>query len=236
MDMRIDLREIKGWTAALAKANSRGLPFAHRATLNGMAFKTREIAQETLGSKMILRNPWTARSVAVERAKGFDTSRMSSAVGSTEDYLEKQEFGGVRKRNGRVGVPIPTSYSSGEGENAKPRRRLPRPANTLRRIKLRQGRYKAKNRKQANLVAVKEAAKKGRRHVFLDLGRREGIFRVTGGKRTPQVKMVHDLSRDAVRIPRNPWLAPSVAKLAPFVPGIYRDAVLFQLRRARLVR
>ena len=70
----------------------------------------------------------------------------------------------------------------------------------------------------------------------MDLQRHPGIYRVTGGKRNPKIKLIHDMSKKSVSIPRNPWLAPAVRTVEERVPQFYKDALAFQLKRQGIFR
>jgi len=218
--LEINSREIYKLEKKLGRIASRSLPFAIRKTLNDAAFQTRLEAQKTIGEKMTLRNRWTQRQVAVERAAGLDIRRMYSVVGGTVDYLATQEFGGT------TSGPIATSYSAGQGRAPK-RTRLPRKPNKMRNIQL-----KAKSRRGGRKAQNAAAVRSGERFVFLDLGRRKGIFRIIG-KRRPRIEMVWSIERGTRRIPRNPWLAPSMKTIQQRVPEYYAKALRFQLKRVR---
>ena len=183
---------------------------------------------------MINRNRFTVQSIRVNQTRTLNVRQQSAAVGSIADYMETQEFGGIESKQGKEGVAIPTSYSSGESENAQPRKRLPRKVNKMANIQLERRRKKGFSRKQQNLIAIKQAASTGRKFVFLDLGRRQGIFKVTGGKRRPKIKMAHDLTNESVVVPKNPWLKPSFDEAARMVPAFYADALRFQLKRHKI--
>lgn len=224
-------RDIKNLEKDLQAFAHRAYPFATRKTLNDGAFQARSIAQADIKSSMTLRNRFTLQSIQVDQARTLRVSRQEATIGSIADYMEDQEFGAVKSKTGSEGVVIATSYSSGEGENATPRTRLPRKPNRMANIQLSKRRKKGAGRKQQNIAAIKGAAKSGRKYVFLDLGRSKGIFKVTGGKRRPKIKMVHDMSRGSVFIPANPWLKPAFDEAARMVPAFYADALRFQLRR-----
>ena len=85
-------------------------------------------------------------------------------------------------------------------------------------------------------MAIKQAAQSGSKYVFLDLGRSKGIFKVTGGKRRPKIKMVYSFREQSVVIPKSPWLAPSVKKTEEKIPAIYKKSLEFQLQRLGLFR
>lgn len=231
-----DSGEIRALEADLGRLNRRGIPFAVKNTLDRGAFAARGHAQANIRNGMTNRNKFTERSVRVAKATGLQVNRMASRVGSIADYMETQEFGGVKKPNGGEGVPIATNYAAGQGRGQAPRTRLPRKRNSMAAIQLRRGRIKAANRRQRNLIAVKEAAKTGHPFVWLDLGRKKGLFRVTGSERRPKVNMVYDMSERTVVIPANPWLRPAVDRARPEMPGFYAESLLFQLKRLATYR
>lgn len=227
----VDTREIKNMERDLKTFAKQAYPFATRKTLNDAAFQAQKIARVDVRENMTTRNRFTVQSIQVEQARTLQVSRQAAVVGSTADYMEDQEFGAVKSN-----PTIATSYSAGQGENAQPRTRLPRKANKMASISLSKRRKKGSNRKQQNLIAIQQAATTGRKFVFLDLGRRKGIFKVTGGKRRPKIKMVHDMTRQSVVIPKNPWLKPAFDETLRMVPAFYADALRFQLRRRNIFR
>ena len=231
----IDDRELKEFEADLKTFGSRAFPFASKSTVNGLAFKARTIAQGQIKNDLTLRNRFTLQSVQVDQTRTLNVSRQEATVGSIAPYMETQEFGGIKTKSGSEGVTISTGWSAGQ-ENAQPRTRMPRKANRLENIKLKKRTGRNASRKQQNLIAIKQAAESGSKYIFLDLGRRKGIFKVIGGKRRPKIKMVHDLTQQSVTIPRNPWLLPSVTKAQAFGPELYKKALVFQLKRQNLFR
>lgn len=226
----IDTREIKRFENELKGFKIKALPFATKSTINRGAFETQKVARQNIRDDMINRNVFTARSVQVDQARTLNIRQQEAIVGSIADYMETQEFGGIKSD-----PSLPTGYSARQ-EGAQPRTKLPIKSNKLRNIKLRHSAKKGKGRKQRNLIAVKEAAKTGSKYVFLDMGKTKGIFKVIGGKRKPRVKMVHNLSKQSVSIPRNPWLAPAVDKIRPQMQRFYGEALRFQLKRHGLFR
>ena len=233
---RVDTKEIAQYEDDLKQFAAKAFPFATRKTINDAAFQTQQISRADISRSMTTRNTFTRRSILVNQSRTLRVSQQAATVGSIAGYMETQEFGGVKTKQGKEGVAIATSYSSGEGDNAQPRKRLPRRPNKMANIQLRNRRKKGGNRKMQNLIAIKQAAKTGRSFIFLDLGRKKGIFKVIGGARRPKIKMVHDLSNDSVRIPRNPWLKPATDEAARMLPAFYADALRFQLRRRGLFR
>jgi hypothetical protein len=214
--------------------SERALPFATRSTINTAAFTTRRLGIENARNSMTLRNKFTERSIRVKKSQSLNIQAQTARVGSVQDYMRDQEFGKTNVKKGKQGVRIPTSYASGEGLHANPRKRVVRPSNRINRITLRNKQKRGKTRAQQNLIAVKEAAGSKQKFVFMDLGRRKGIFKVLGGKKNPRVRMVHDLTEQSVTIPPNPWLKPATNETVRMMPTMYRDALKFQLRRLGL--
>ena len=220
-------KQIKLYEAQLADM-PKAIAFAGRNMRNDLAFETRRQSLDTIKDRMTLRNKWTERSMGVERARRpFDDAK----VGSRAEYMLDQEFGATNVREGQRGVPLATAYSSGEGETARPRQRLPRARNTLRRLKLPKARIRATSKAQRNRIAVAEAVASGRREVFMDTGRKQFIARVMGSKRNPRVKMLYDLSRRSMSIPANPWHEPSTDEALKRRDRFYAKRLQQQIKR-----
>lgn len=229
-----DTDELKQFESDLKTFAARAYPFATKNTLNQAAFSAREGYIVNAKDSMTLRNRFTAGSIRVDQVRTLNVGRQSATVGSIAPYMDEQEFGTVIHKKGKTGVPIATTVASGEGEGTRPRRRMVPRSRRLSNIALRSKSVKALSRGQKNFLKVKETAKSGRKFVFLDLDRHPGIYRVTGGVRRPQVKLVHDMSKESVVIPRNPMLAPAVKDAERVMPFLYREALIFQLKRQRL--
>jgi len=233
--LSLDVYKIKQLELDLKTFKGRAYPYATRQAVNQAAFKAQKVAQLRVRNEMILRNAFTARSIRVDRARELVVSRQMAVVGSVAPYMETQEFGGTVLKRGKHGKPIATGYAAGQ-EAQKPRTRLPKRANQLGVLQLKNRRKKGRGRLQQNLIAVKEAAATGAKFVYLDLGKRKGIFRVLGGKRRTYIKMVHDLSHKSVTVPRNQWLLPSAKEAQRSMPQYYLDALRYQTARHGLFR
>lgn len=242
---QIDDKNIKRLERDLSEFAARALPFATRQTLNDTAFATQRIVKADLKRDLTLRNKFTEQSVRVDQErKQLNIRKQQSTIGSTADYMEDQEFGATKTKGGKTGVSIATSYAAGQ-QGQRPRTRLPRKVNKLANIRLRKFKGRtASNRKQQTLFKVQDAVTSGSRVVFLDLGKRQGIFRVVGGSRRfkrgwpkgARLKMLHDMTRQSVTIPRKPWLMPAVAEASRMLPAFYADALRFQLKRHGLFK
>ena len=234
--IKINDEEIKQFESDLKTFASRAYPFATKATINRAAFETRKVWQGNIREDMVERNKFTASSIRVDQTRTLNVSRQAATVGSIAPYMEVQEFGGTKTKRGKQGVSIPTSVSSGEGEGSQPRQRLPRVPNRLANIRLSRKSPRARSRKQENFLRIQNAVKTGRKFIFLDLQKHPGIYKVTGGKRSPNIKLMHDMSKKSVSIPRNPTLAPAVRTVEERVPQFYKEALVFQLKRQGLFR
>ena len=244
----VDIHKARELEKQLKDFKFKAWPFAVRGMLNGAAFKAREIAQKRISTDMVTRNKFTTQSVRVDRATGVMVRNMQSKVGSVAEYMETQEFGGVKTNKGGKSSPLPTGVASGEGENARPRRRLPRPQMKLENIVLNKGRRntKARGRKQALLIKVIEAVETKKRLIYHESKRgRKGIYMVKGGRSRGKWKgrgwptgarmfMVHDMSSNARVIPKSPWLKPSVEATQRGMPRMYVRELQRQIDRHRL--
>ena len=230
-DMIVDMRDVDRLERDLKFFAKRAFPFATKAHVNSAAFDARSNWREEIGDEFVERNKFTRNSIRVQTAKGLNPSTQEAVVGSIAPYMDDQEFGGVKRKKGKKGVDLTTSYASGEGRGAKPRTRLARAANAMKNINLRKRRTKAKGRAQRNLAVVRAASESSNKHVYLDTGRKQGIYRIVGKGANAEPQMVHDLTEDSVLIKSKPTMRPAVDKTTRRLPEIYRDAILFQLRR-----
>lgn len=233
--IKIDDTKIKEYERDLKGFTRNAYPYATRNTINVAAFETQRIARRVVSSKMIERNKFTKQSIQVDKSKTLNVKLQSASVGSIAEYMTDQEFGGIKRKRGAKGVLIPTAFSAGQGLYREPRTRMVRKGNKLSDIQLRRRRG-AKNRAQRNKVAVLTAAKSGNKFVYMDLGDKQGIFKIIGGKRKPQVRMIYDLSRNTVTIRKNSWLKIPVDTVTTMIPTIHLKSLEFQLKRFGLFR
>lgn len=234
--LEIDSSQVKGLERDLWLLSTRAGPYANTSALNGLAFLGQYNARQIIQSEFVNRNRWTARSVQVDRARVGDIGKSYSTLGSTMPYMERQEFGGTRTKQGRYGVPIPTKAAAEVpgGTAVGPRKGMVRKANRLQVLKL--GRVgRTANRKQLNAALVGAARGKGQ-IVFLDLGRRKGLFRVVGSKAKPQIRMLYDLSHASVNDPKHPWLWPASKFASLQGPSLYVAALEDQIKRQQLFK
>lgn len=226
----IKKNEIDRLESTLGKMSKKAIPFATKQTVNTAGFVALNISKARVKKRMILRNAFTLRSIQIIPTKSLVIRDQEARVGSTADYMEKQEFGFTRKKQGKHGAPIPTSWASGEGPGVLPRRKAIRAAKKLSIVKMTRS-QSGRNRRQGNKLTIMKAIKDRRRHVYLDLGRRSGIYQVVGGKRKFKLRKLYDLSKPTVVIPASPWLLPSALRAQKHMPTAYIKALKFQVKR-----
>lgn len=242
MYFEVTTHDLKQLERQLLQFAHEAAPFATRETLNSGAFAGQKIARADVDRDLTLRNRFTQGSIRVDMARGNIIRRQQSTLGSVADYMEDVEFGEVKVKKGSKGIALATSYASGEGRNAQPRKKAPTRRNQLATIQLARAKINANTRKQRTVIAVNQAVNSGQREVFLDLGERQGIFRVVGGRKGikrgwpkgARLEMLYDLSEDTVTVPPTPWLRPSFEEAVRMIPAFYADALRFQLRRRGL--
>lgn len=224
---KVEMKGMDKLLKDLETMRKTAVPYAARNALNTAAFEARKLWQGEIRRAFTTRNTWTERTIIVEKARGTDLGRMQSVVGSTEEYMRKQEFGGMSRGS------VPTSVASGEGRGHPPRKKLVKAGNKLARIALGQ-RYRRGERKQRNAVALHLAAKTGKKFVFLDLGRRKGVFKLGGPKRNPRIDMLWDTTSKVHTVRATPTLQPALRKLERKLPSIMTSAVIEQMKRHRI--
>jgi hypothetical protein len=237
--VQVDTSAVQKLAADLGLFRAKALPYAARSSLNTIAFDARGEWVDQMRRRLTLRNTWTERSPRVVKASGSDLGRMQSQVGSPLEYLAKQEQGFTSQAQGKYGVTIPTPFAAGQAVSARQRTRPVQRPNRLAAIhldptKVRSRRGGAQARRQRNAATMAIAAKTGTRHVFLDLGKRKGLFKIMGSKRL-RPRLVWDLSKKTTTTAPRHMMGPALAALMPRMPGIYASAIVAELRRARIL-
>ncbi len=225
----------------------KAVQFAERNTLNDLAFEGKKATTKQIRENFTIRNTWTRRSIRISRARYPGDP---AVLGSTEEYMARQEFGGSKGKTGREGVPIPTNYAAGQTIGQGTRKKAVTERNRLDKIRLAGRTVRGKSKRQTNFLRVLEAIRSGQKEIFMDLGRRQGIFRVLGGARGARnarggasgarVRMIYDMTRSTVTTQADPWLAPATAKAVEkrgqFWQARLRQQVNMQLRGMARVR
>jgi hypothetical protein len=238
MSIKFNFDKINGMEAKLRSLSRAAVPIANQRALNEAAFRLSQKSRQKANEKMIMRNKFSLGSIRFEKATGLDIRQQRSVVGSLQPYMATQEFGGVENAKGKHGVDIPTTTASGEAQTAKPRMRAVRRPKSMRAIQIKKFKTLGRMTKEREMVIKAQQAKRsGKKFIFLETDRKKGIFEVKGrigkggrisGLRLP---MVHDLTQKSVKIPKNPWLKPSVDRIEKKMPRIYEKQLLQQLKR-----
>lgn len=233
----VDVRELRDLENKMHLFAKQAFPYSTREFVNEAAFLTRKVAQVHIRRDFTLRNHWTMKGVQVEKARTLKVDAQVSRVGSLDPYMERQEFGGVlRAKAGAASKPIYTAASANLPDGTQPVTKLPVKRHRLGPrggINLVQKPKGPGSKKHRALVAIRQAERAGAKHVYLDLGKAEGIFALKGRGKSRKIALVHDMSRTSVRTPPLPWLDPAGAKVMPLLPWLYRRALISQLKRHR---
>jgi hypothetical protein len=230
---RIGLDGLDAMQRALETVAKRSVPFAARELVNGMAFAGRRFWQEEMAGALTLRNKFTQRRALVIKARGLQMRSMEAVLGHPELYMYLLEHGGTEYANKRF-RPIPSETAAGQAKGSllAGRKQAVRPGNIITKLGRRLARgSKAHSRKANNARGVKRAIASGRRLVFLNMGRRQGIYRIKGGKKNPDIQKLYDLTKRSTPVPRIPTLEPTLARVMSIAPGLAIVALERQLER-----
>ena len=224
-----DVRGAKEMVRSLATLRSKALPYAVRNGLTQAAVETRAIWQGVIRATFTLRNSYTVRSVLFERTTGDTVGAMRSKVGSTTEYMDKQEEGGtVSNNSGRK--PIPGPVAAGLAPGAK-RTSAVRARFRLGAISVGHPTLKG-TRHQRNAIAIAYAVRTGNKRAVLERpGGRKALFLIAGPKARPTTRLLWDVSRSSVRVHAQPTLQRALDVVKPKLPHMLTAAVLQQLNR-----
>jgi len=228
--LSVDMKDMILLRSKLGELSKKAVPFAVRNGLNTVAFTARKEWVGRMPRALQLRNKFTVNSVRVEKATGYDIDSMQSVVGSVAPYMLAQEQGATKTAHGKHGVPIPTTSAAGQAMSAPKRTKEVRKKNWQSALSL-APRISYGVRQYRNAVAIANAAKTGG-VVFLDLGRRKGIFRITGTpKGQMRFRMLWAMSKRSVRIKPTPTLEPTVEAMSYQGPRIFELELQKQVER-----
>jgi hypothetical protein len=208
------------------------LPYAARNALNRSAFHAREVWQEEIRQSFTLRNKFTERSILVDRATGKQTIGMIATVGSRAPYMGDQERGAtVRGKSGHKGIPGPVAAGLPPGAD---RTKMVRAGNRLGALHV--SKAPGRTRRQRNATAIAMAKRKGSKVALLERpsgGR--GIFKLMGGRRKPQTRLLWDFSRRSVQVPAEPTLQRTLKAIQPRMQQIHLDSFVEQCRKHKIL-
>lgn len=229
IDVKVDARKA---VKDLRQFREKAIPYAVRNALNRSAFHARAEWKQEVRGAFTLRNAFTERSILVTRATGKNVNGMVAFVGSTALYMDEQEHGATERGRGKH-KPIPGPVAAGLAPGGK-RTKMVRAGNKLSALHV--PRPVGRNSKQRNAVALAMARRRGERVVLLDRPNGgKGLFRLMGGKKKLQTRLLWDLSRGSVTIKPTPTLARTLARIQPRLAEIHRDAFVEQLKRHKIL-
>lgn len=222
----IDVSDFADFGESLGRLKEKAWPYAVRGTLNTVAFDTsREWRRQIENGDLQVRNTFTVRAITVDKATGTNIMNMRSTVSAPKaPWLEKLETGGIEERGN-----VPTGSAAGAGLSKPKRKRALGKNATLASVTL-APRVTRGSRRQRNRVAVKMAVASGRKLVFLDLGKRRGVFKVMGSKSNPQVRMLFDTSKPSHQVKKHATLGPAVRLVTPRLAKIMKAEVDKQIK------
>jgi hypothetical protein len=242
-----DPNEVESMAKQLKRFRRKAYPFAVRQMLNDTAWDARRFYQEGMRDGLTLRNKWTEKGARAQpERRELNVDRMETRAGHLETYMLTQEKGATIVKQGKHGVPIPTSWAAGQ-EGAQPRTRLVKKANRMGVIKLKQ-KWKAlgNNDHQRLVRAAQIAVDTKDRYIYAQMPDtdRKGIYKVIGGRKGTtkgwpkgaKIKLVHDLSHKSVTLHPTPLLETASNKARKRMDVHFRKALLFQIERNKLFR
>jgi hypothetical protein len=234
MKVTVDTRELTKFAKALKDLPAKALPHAARNTLNGAAFAARAEFNQRLGKNLTLRNTFTTRGTIVEKARGTNVNTMQAVLGNTRSYVGEREGNATNVKRGKHGVAVPTPAAAGQGGTGK-RTKTIRRKNFLSALSI--ARRVSGSPKRRNAAALRMAAK-GTGVAYLDLGRRKGLFRVTGSaKRGMRITMLYDLSKPTTEVKARPSMQQAIEAVSAQLPAIalkaFEDQLRWHLARSR---
>jgi len=199
-------------TAKLEKLHRSAFPSAVRNSLNEVAFNSKKLVPKTASENFTIRQKnFFNRMTIVNKASGFDVSKMISKVGidgskKISDGLEKQETGG--NIQGRKLIAHDMARVS--GSNAK--------------------KVRAKNFfKKVNNIGTAQKRIKGSKYFRIKKGSKETVFERTGkNKITP----IYNLRQTKIsKVDSKPFIKPSALEASRQMESIYKKQAEFQFKK-----
>lgn len=229
----VDTRDVKKLERELTTFATRSVPYAVRNGLNGAAFAARREWVKQVKASFTLRNTYTERSIRVVKASGTDPGAMVARLGSEARFMGEQERGGIiTGKSGRKPIPGPSAAGQAPGSR---RTKVVRAGNRLGAIHVAHPRLTG-SRKQRNAIAMAVARRLGQKRALLERpSGAKAIFQLTGRGKSATTRLLWDVSRATVLIRPAPTLQTTLKVIGPEVERIHVDAMVEQLRRAKIL-
>jgi hypothetical protein len=172
---------------------------------------------------------------------------MVSVVGSTQEYMRKQEEGFSESATGSHGLAIPTPGAAGEKGGI---RRRTRPIsrknyiNTLQPVKAYGWNISGPNNRGRSgiMAAIYFAIQSGSRTIFVDrrrdhYHRKTGFYRIVGGtKAKPEeakMTLIYAVNKRNAKTPPHRWLVPKAEPVAAKLIESYRKNLTKWIEKGR---
>lgn len=232
MRMTVDVRGVDRMQRELEHMSKRSVPFAARDTVNGLAFETRRVWGLEMQRALTLRNRYTQSRAIVEKATTLRIDAMQARLGHVEDYVRRLEEGEGERASGSARA-IPTEHAAGQakGTLGAGRKRLVRKPNYVAALGKMPRPRAGYGRKARNAAAVRAAQASPTKVALLDLGKRKGLYRVTGKGKRARIRKLYDLSKRSTPRPKLNLLSKALTKAYALAPHIAHKALTRQLER-----
>ncbi|MEM7422077.1 MAG: hypothetical protein AAF334_00060 [Pseudomonadota bacterium] len=104
LDAEVDFAGLDRW---ITSKTAREIPFATTLSLTWTAKDAQADIQHRLPDRFTIRRTWVAKGIRVKPArKSKNISRITSEVGTADDFMSLQEEGGTKRaRSGRLAIP-----------------------------------------------------------------------------------------------------------------------------------
>lgn len=208
-------------------------PIVNGIALNRAAFETQKEYRKIVERRFTLRNKGTIKSIQFNKVQGLNPKTQESSVGSTMEYMAKQEFGDTKKSKGKKGIAIPTTTASSESLSAKPRKKTVSRPRRRGSIRLTKASVKSFNRKHHIIATIRAVAAKGSGNfAYLPIQGAKGIYRIIGKGIKAKIKMIYSLSKKTIPIKKQPSLTPAINNIIPKMPRFYIEAAEKRMKKS----
>lgn len=214
------------------RAHQKAYGYAVRNALNDCAFEHRKAWQAEIRRTFTNRNPFTERSIRVDKAQGTNVKAMKAVSGSVAVWMGDQEEGATVKGKGGKHKAIPT-----QGARGGNRTKLVRAQYRVGAISVLDPKLSKYKRRQQNAIALAIAVRKKQRFALLNRismkGR--GLFEVKGLKRSAKTKLLWNLSKGSVKLKPAPTMRHAILRSKSAFERIMYNSMLYQLKRNKVM-
>lgn len=226
-----DTKEINAWLASIRKHGGKVTKEVIKSYVNNMAFRTRIETRKTMNFnfKNSSTKKFIDKGVYVEKAKSTsDESNITASVGSvgqpnTADLKKRRGWFLARQESGGKVQQWKTKSSEKRSVVSVPQnKKTPRLRGKS------SGGRKGLTGKRNLASAIDTARKRGKRYAVSEYG----VYLVL--KRS--ARMIQSYRRNPVTTPKNPWLKPATTLALQHRNKMFREAMIFRLKKAGLIK